>query len=91
MKNMYDYVIGDRVRLNEQSMREGYCGVICDIREPSDSFKAHLYGIRIDEPVGRHDCNGNCEDKHGWYSRRNAIDLIEPVNDIDLLWILSNE
>ena len=88
---MYDYVIGDRVRLNEHSMREGYYGVICDIRAPLNSYENTLYGIRIDEPVGRHDCNGNCEDKHGWYSRRNAIDLIGPVNDIDLLGILSNE
>lgn len=88
---MYDYVIGDRVRLNGQSMREGYCGVICDIRGPLNSSGSPLYGIRIDEPVGRHDCNGNCEDKHGWYSRRDVIDLIEPVNNIDLLGILSNE
>jgi hypothetical protein len=50
--------LGMRVR----SKQEGE-GVVCDI----SSYKASI-GVRFDGyKTPRHDCDGHCENHHGWY------------------------
>jgi hypothetical protein len=76
-------------------IQAGDTGTVVDI----DTYKGdpeHQIGIRWDEEIKGHNCDGYCEPGHGWYVRAKAIEFIpepehedfEPATDEELMRFL---
>lgn len=75
---MNDFAIGDRVMslvdapASSESIMAGDVGTICDINVWGDGW----VGVCWDNPVeGGHDCDGHCEQDHGWRVPAGALDF----------------
>lgn len=74
-----DLRIGDRVVcvVSHGNVHVGEAGTLVHFEEISPS-----YGVRWDEEnERRHNCQGHCEKKHGWYVNRRNI-KIEAAQDL---------
>lgn len=65
----YGYKVGDRV-ISSYGPGMFAKATVCYVGEPS----YWEIGIAFDEPIGAHDCEGHCEEGHGYWV--NASDLI---------------
>lgn len=82
----YGFSLGDRVRFVEDrdpdnGVKFDDTGVICNLR---DDYEDGAVGVRWDRKnLSFHDCNGTCENNHGWYVPYQQI-ILDVVDGGDL-------
>ena len=67
----HGYKVGDRV-INLYGPKMFAKATVCYVDE--SPLSDYGIGIAYDEPIGAHDCEGHCEEGHGYWVR--ALDLI---------------
>ena len=73
---MTNFKIGDRVVYKfGNSPCSGHHGTVC-------AHKDGLFGVRFDEPVGIHSCDGGCERDHGKGAFPSSIDYETGLSSI---------
>jgi hypothetical protein len=73
--------IGDRVRiLLNIGRRKGKLGTVCKILEATQGYDDENIGVNHDDSIGTHDCDGCCQNGHGWYYKPDEITLVTVDN-----------
>lgn len=79
-----EFKIGDRVRIKDgydyYKNRSGKLGTVVD-----NPGKNSSPGVRHDDYIGGHDCNGNCPEGYGWYYNSYEIELVGYSTDTLIL------
>lgn len=73
-----NFQLGDRVVcvVPYRNVSIGETGTLVDFED-----FAPEYGVRWDDAhVDRHNCQGHCESKHGWYVNRRNIEIEAPMD-----------
>ena len=89
---MYPFQIGDRVEAivdfpaDNTKIKRAMRGTICDF---ADGCNPPI-GIRWDEHINGHHCNGHCEYGYGWYVFDYEICLCEETED-NLMYVAEDE
>jgi len=84
-------VIADRLASGNRSICRGDIGTVCHIPGVfynKEHGETYLVGIRFDECVSGHDCEGACEFGHGWYIRdyeiSRLVDIERDYPDVEI-------
>ncbi len=85
MVRVEDAYVGMRVMANDDMINDGLhtgfgaLGFVCDV----GSYEGQL-GVAWDEPhTVCHDCEGNCDNRHGWYVNLEYLDPAVQLPDLE--------
>ncbi|CAB4158852.1 hypothetical protein UFOVP706_35 [uncultured Caudovirales phage] len=90
------FKIGDRVRLTKTyyPLANGALGTVCQVEGSTyggSGLDGEYLGVRLSVPHEElHDCQGNCNENHGYYIPVKYIEII-PLSPFDRLEASMNE
>ena len=84
-------VTADHLASTNRSICRGDVATVCNIRGAfydKEHGETYLVGIRFDENVYGHDCEGTCEFGYGWYVRdyeiSRLVDIERDYPDVEI-------